>query len=405
MKHQWRLLTGLFAVGLLLTTAVGVANASKAADPYQLMIIVPLTAAAGNQTNTIIGAKAAAQAINQQKGVGGRQLEIIPCDTVNTLTGSQACARKAIEQKVDSVFEINSFDLQARAILTPAGIPDIGGLALGATADKLMFPVSPSGPVANGGMAAWFVKYGGCKRFMTVSADLLVTRQNTQLARIASERLKKGSFVGAVWFPLFTADYATVAQQIKQLNPDCILAQNSEVGNIQLAKTLVQFGVPINDGVKFATPSPFSSQANADSMPNKGVGTYILGQLPIPDLDSNLSYQKLYRTQLVAAGTSADSADIRNPTTFNGWLFTWSVKKLADTIKGPVTTASMIAAAKKGKNIDLLGAMKWSPGLKGPAAYPSVNNGQMFVGRWDGTKFAPAQPYPLNFYKLIGYQK
>src|SRR2546423_1434877 len=64
-----------------------------------------------------------------------------------------------------------------------------------------------------------------------------------------------------------------------------------------------------------------------------------------------------------------------SPTGFNSWLAVHAIAKLAQTMKGDLTAATLTAAMRATKKpIDLYGLVSWVPGLKGPAAFPRFSS-------------------------------
>jgi ABC-type branched-subunit amino acid transport system substrate-binding protein len=366
------------------------------------MVIVPLSAPSGNLPYTVEATKAAAARINRtQGGLGGRPITVVPCDTQNTATGAQACARQAISLKVDSVFEQNAFDAATRAILTPAGIPTIGSVINSAYTDPLDFPTAPPVPINPGGAATLLTKFGYCKHIAFASSDVSVTRTQFQTMKLFVNRVKPGALAGGVFFPLFTADYATPALQIKQMGADCVYDNNVNTGGIAFAKTLAQLGA---DPHYVVSGGNFSAFTDLPQFPNAGEGDFLVNQFPIPDPGSKLAYERLYFQDMAAAGFPANDSNTLNPAAMAFWIYTNALKALSKTVKGSVTTQSMIAAAKKAKtaNIDVLGIFKWNPGKKGPAAFPNASNGTLFMYQLRGGKPVQLKQSPINVYKTTG---
>jgi branched-chain amino acid transport system substrate-binding protein len=391
----------LSLAGAALATVFFVQPAAAAQAPFKLMVSVPLSAPSGNLPQVVAGVQAAAKAINSKGGLGGRPIAVTPCDTLGSLPGGQACARRAVEGSFDNVIEQSAFDIASRAILTAAGIPGIGTITNAANADPLSFPMVASAQVLSGS-AGYMTKYAGCKRYVFTSVDLLITRQQAQIHRLSANKGRAGAFAGAVWFPLFTTDYASTAQQVKELNPDCVYLNNTNAGATALVRTLTQFGV----NTKFIVSGAiFSPSVDAPNLPNAGEGVYFMTQLPMPAPASNSLLHKNFRKDMTAAGMSPTSTDITDPATLNGWTYTWGLKLLSTKVKGSVTRQSMIKAARTSRNIDVFGAFKWSPALKGPGAWPSVSNGLIFAQQLKGGKISPIKPFPFDLYKHLGYRR
>src|SRR5262249_19744577 len=110
------------------TTASTTASTGTKANgtPINVLVIATLKTPAGAIPETIAGAKAAAMAINNAGGVGGRPINIIPCDDQESPTGATTCARRAVAMKVTAVQMTSNFGAQVFPILSAASIPVVG---------------------------------------------------------------------------------------------------------------------------------------------------------------------------------------------------------------------------------------------------------------------------------------
>ncbi|MEU0162478.1 ABC transporter substrate-binding protein [Streptomyces sp. NPDC006261] len=127
-------------------------------------------------------AKTYARWINEQGGIGGRELRVITCDERDTAAGAERCARQAVDRKVAAV--VGSYSRHGQSaipVLESGGIPYIGGY--GASDEEfrsyLSYPV-------NGGQSALLAGHGrqlagGCRRVSLVRPDSLGGARMPQL--------------------------------------------------------------------------------------------------------------------------------------------------------------------------------------------------------------------------------
>jgi ABC-type branched-subunit amino acid transport system substrate-binding protein len=397
------LVCSLAAVACSLVAATTASAKTKANPPFKLMLMVVLSAPQGNLPTLELGVQAAVAAVNKAGGLKGSQIDLTVCDFANTLQGSQACAQKAVDGNFDDVIMQNSFDIAARSILTPAGIPTISGQLLSAYTDKMSYPVAATGNSSIAGTAVAALRNKLCTKIAFASSDLLVTRQQAQAFRLGVQRQKRSAYVGTVFFPLFVTDYAPIAQQLKATGADCVFSNNTAQGTITLARTSVQLGyTPAHFLVGGAN---FSIAVDGPNLPNGTDGLILGNQFPLPDASSNLAFQKKFFADLQAYGKAANDPLTLTPTTMNGWMFIQGIKALSLRVKGTVTKASLLAAARTQKNVNVAGVLKWSPGIKGPAAYRAVSNGSVFVNIVKSGKVVPLKPYPIDTYAAFGFRK
>jgi branched-chain amino acid transport system substrate-binding protein len=393
------------AASVLSLSGAGTASGKTTANstPFKLMLMVVLSAPQGNLPTLELGVKSAVAAVNKAGGLNGKQIDLTVCDFANTLAGSQSCAQKAVDENFDDVIMQNSFDIAARSILSPAGIPTISGQLLSAYTDKMSWPVAATGNSSIAGTAVAALKNKLCTKIAFASSDLLVTRQQSQAFRLAVQRQKRSAYVGTVFFPLFVTDYAPIVQQLKSTGADCVFSNNTAQGTITLARTAQQLGY--TPGHFLVGGANFSVSADAPNLPNGSEGLIVGNQFPLPDASSSLAFQKKFFADLKANGKESSDPMTLAPTTMNGWMFIQGIKALSLKVKGEVTRASLLAAAKTAKNVNVAGVLKWSPAVKGPAAYRAVPNGSVFVNIVKSGKVVPLKPYPIDTYAAFGFRK
>ena len=209
------------------------------------------------------------------------------------------------------------------------------------------------------------------------STDLTTTRVFEQAVRTVTRKFKKGSYAGAVWHPLVVSDFAPYIQKLKQLNIDCNYDSNSGPGTVAEWNQAEQLGFRPKRWIQTALNFTL---AFADKVPNNANGVILSSAVPYPDRSSKAAYQKQYFADMAAAGHNAtDVNTVGGVGGLSGWLHIQALKALSKKVKGAATKTSMLSAARKGKNIDVVGLFKWSPGKPGPSAYRASSTGKVFI--------------------------
>ena len=229
------------------------------------------------------------------------------------------------------------------------------------------------------------------------STDLTATRINEQGVRTAARLFKKGLYAGPIWHPLVVSDYAPYIQKLKQENADCNYDQNSGPGTIAEWNQAQQLGYKPKRWIQTALNF---TVAFAKQVPNNANGVILTSSVPYPDRSSKAAYQKQYFADMAAIGHNATDINTVAVGGITGWLDIQALKALSKKVKGPATKTSMLNAARKGKNIDVVGLFKWSPGKPGPSAYRSSSSGTQFIYQFQNLK--PKLIAKVDAWKLVG---
>ena len=101
-------------------------------EPVKIMTMAPIEASSGTSVispETAAAAEAAAARINADGGIDGRPIEVIVCDEKSDPNAAQACARKAVEEKVVAlVGTYSQFSDKAYPILEDNKIANLGNI-------------------------------------------------------------------------------------------------------------------------------------------------------------------------------------------------------------------------------------------------------------------------------------
>ncbi|ANW21900.1 ABC transporter substrate-binding protein [Streptomyces clavuligerus] len=204
------------AAGALLVSGCGLLPGSGGGEaPVTVMTFAPEKTSSTNMPGMPAMAHAYARWVNDQGGLGGRELRVITCNERNTARGAGACARQAIEEKVDAV--VGSYSQHGHAFMSPlevAGIPFIGGFGL----SKDEFGSFLSYPV-NGGQATLLAGHGVqladvCGKVALVRPDSLA---GDQLAPLLNAGLAEaGNETTDVLAPDDATEYTDAADEARR---------------------------------------------------------------------------------------------------------------------------------------------------------------------------------------------
>ena len=367
-KRSTRL--GLAAIVVVAAlVAATVASASRRATPIKLMVIAAVATPIQNYPDAKAGAEAAAAAINKAGGVKGRPIEIEFCNTQSQANVATACDRQAVADGVVAVVGHSStLTTLEEPILQQGGVPDVGLFSFGNAVDWTNPNVFPLvGGVAASYMGIPFaMKQLHKKRFVIFYQDVPSAQQNAKNAANAAKAAGL-PVVCQILMAGSTTDFAPLAEKLKQCNADSVMFINSPGVSGGLMRTATSLGVhPLWSHNNGSLGEPEVAQIGS---PTEGM----LLAAPFPTYRDNQAGVKQWVKEMTAAGSNDPT--LLKPNGFNSWLAVHAIAKLAQTMKGDLTAATLTAAMRATKKpIDLYGLVSWVPGLKGPAAFPRFSS-------------------------------
>jgi hypothetical protein len=182
---------------------------------------------------------------------------------------------------------------------------------------------------------------------------------------------------GSVGIPLTAADYQPYVAQAAALKADAYAGEiapfmtnlflgagESLAQPLTIGLSAAQFNNPTL--VKYGSPggSLEGSLLTAPLPPQSATNKFPQMKLPAASI---ASYYKATKdpdaSPLVLTGIATQS-----------WVDTYAFVKIAKTISGDVTAASVTTALNNAKNVNLLGAISWTPSAQGPTGYARVSN-------------------------------
>jgi ABC-type branched-subunit amino acid transport system substrate-binding protein len=361
-------------------------------QPFKVLVMYGVNALTNNAPNMGAAIQASAADVNKHGGIGGRPLVVELCNHQGTLNGSADCARQAVADNVDDVMLYSTFDTLAVPILTAAKIPMIGGI-ISAQTD---YNVPSIVPLTGGTTPLWMgcvylAKSLGAKNIGTVQTD--VASSYALIASIKSAASAAGvKFLGDIVTPLTLADFSPIAAQMQQMNPDFEIHPITTPSIVALLRAEQTLGFH----TRHCTHSQLTLPSDLQAAGSVTDGLYATSTFP-PATATSLPGVKRFLDAMQAANISdtGESDEI-------GWLFPYALQALAKTIKGPVTSASMLKAAHTARNLNLQGLLNWSPGQKGPAPYPNSPNGQVWFNIAKDGQYHLIRNTPFDVWKAMG---
>jgi ABC-type branched-subunit amino acid transport system substrate-binding protein len=396
MKKRLSLVLSMVAIvvssSVLVATAFAHRDNRLAGQPFKVLVMYGVNAIANNAPNMGAAIQASAADVDKTGGIGGRPLVVELCNHQGTLNGAADCARQAVADNVDDVMLYSTFDTLAVPILTAAKIPMIGGI-ISAQTD---YNVPSIVPLTGGTTPLWMgcvylAKSLGAKNIATVQTD--TASSYALIASVKSAASAAGlKFLGNVVTPLTLADWSPIAAQMQQLAPDFETHPITTASTVALLRAEQTLGFH----TKHCTHSQLVLPSDLQAAGSVTDGLYAVSTMP-PATATNLPGVRKF----VAAMQAANISDL-GESDMIGWLFPYALQALAKTIKGPVTSASILKAAHTAKNLNLQGLLNWSPGQKGPAPYPNSPNGQVWFNIAQGGSYHLIRNKPFDVWKTMG---
>lgn len=290
-------------------------------EPLRFTSIATLTGGPTGGNNAVrarIGAEAALASINRECALG-RPIELSVCDDGADVNRSLACGREAAEDgSLAIISSVGSFDDGAAA----SGLPGIflwGTSAFELTHERAYSSISGI-TVGMGGVSA--AQAAGAEDFLLVLPDTpalqFVATQVEELASLLDLELE------TIYFPADATDYAPIAAQIAQREPDAI--GMLPVSPVVMINALAAEGVtPENHLMSIA--SIVMTPEVVDELGNALDGLLVVSPTLPPTATDNAGVAEL-RADLEASGHDPDDPDIDFTT-----VVSWSnLKKLEEVL-------------------------------------------------------------------------
>src|SRR4051794_24432320 len=245
-RRRWVAAVTAAVCALASATALTVGAGAQGNAPFKIMVITGINTIANNAPEMVKDAQVAADVINKQGGLGGRPIQILSCNDNADATGTAACGRQAVDEKVDNILQYDGFTVNSLPITNAAGIPHIASFPFNPNDyfDKLTFPVTAG--VTAEYLAATAVLLGdkANKRFAGLGTQGSLASNQTLAVPQTLVRQKGRSWTGTTLVPRGLTDFGPVIQKLRGQNPDVIVSSMVPVSVFALISQIAQFGLP-----------------------------------------------------------------------------------------------------------------------------------------------------------------
>lgn len=389
------LILGVAAVAAVATTMATAASSAGAAPTIKILAESGVGSPIGTYPGDWGGPQAAALAINKAGGINGTKVQVITCNDHITANGAVTCANEAVSQHCVAVVGWTGFDPQVNPILAAAKIPvlqwvisDFADVLSGKGQWAIQFPLN------GGAFPEWIgevfaAKAAGAKTVAFVPTnfpgiDTVVNQEKGAATKIGLTNL------GSVNTVLTQTDFSSTAQQLAALKPDAVVLDATSPQEDAILQAAAQIGfspIWISDGGTF---NPQTFAAFTKLAPK----IWMSSSVPFANANNYPAIKTMNKEMDAAATAGISNAVVanRDESTVFSWLSTHAFAQVAQSIKGPITNLSLLAALKKAKNVNVEGMEIYSPGQTGMAHFPRITSGGLdYIGPVKNGLYVPTQ--------------
>jgi hypothetical protein len=283
-----------------------------------LSLTGPLTIESATQ-GTEDGLEVALKAVNGACEIG-RPIEINICDEKSSPNGSTRCGREAASDGSLALFgSTGSFETGTTAANLP-GILGAGASVFDLTNPRAFAPISALTLVVGGASAS---SAAGAKKALMVAIDSAITRTFMGTAVDVARQL--GVDMDVLWVPPETTDWAPVAAQVAERDPQAIGVALPQM--VPLINALDQEGITPDD-VPIQTAVTLLPPEQIEQLGPKADGIYLVTQVTPPTDGDNPGIKQMLK-EFAAAGVDIDPEQ-GSPSVVTAWS---NVHILADLLK------------------------------------------------------------------------
>jgi ABC-type branched-subunit amino acid transport system substrate-binding protein len=377
--------------------------AAPSGEPVKLMVIAPTETTTGqNYPDFLAAAKAAALAINDDGGIGGRPVEILYCNEKNDPNEAARCGREAVSNGVVAV--VGGYSRHGGSympILEEASIPNIALQLLSAAdyANPVSFPID-GGTLSLFAGAAFALDDAGATKIAVVRTDVDAAATASQFAQngIKAAGLE---FAGEVAIPIDASDYAPFAAAVQRTGANGAILIQAEQPTSLLLQAFQQAGTL--DDIKLAITAGSLSQDTVDTL-GPEIMDGLLATSGVPPVSAGDDYPELEQFQKemdAAEDEGIDDADVRRTATVYPWAAVHVVDVLGDDLD-TVDAASLLKALQSAQGIKVPFIKSWTPNRAVNSSFPRISNPVAYFVEYDGTELVLSKPEPLNIFEAMG---
>ena len=324
---------------------LGTANAATG-DPILIGVINEGGGDTVNQQseNTLAGIKIAASYANDYLGgIAGHPIQIESCGNKNTPAGATDCANQLLEKHINAYIDpYSGFEAEIVNVLAPAGVPMIvsGASTQEGLTTPGVFAISGGYPGVLGGFAI-DAKASGVKKFAMLVTDVpAATGAATALGGIVFT--KEGVEYTTVPVPLGTADFTPMLQTAIAGGADAVAATGDATFCASFLQAYDTLALTAAKYVISTCLDPTVIEAAGSTLAGSKVAT---NRAPGPDDAIFAATVAKYGDSGVEVNTNGGVAD--------GWASVMNVANLFKGYTGAIDSASLLAAVKAAKDIEI----------------------------------------------------
>ncbi len=354
------------------STATNAIRSVAAGEPIKVGTIAPI----GGETDypDIAGAaEAAIEAVNARGGVVGRPLELIVCNEGDDPNKASACARRMVSEGViATVGDLSaSNETQISAILTKAGIPQIGTTPLDAFGKaESSFPIAPAEALtffAQMKLAA----DAGHRRIGTTLLDIPVAAELLKAMEAFAPKIDV-KITSRPPLAVDTTDMASVVATLdSQADAAILIALDAQKANA--LKAAKQVGSDL--AFVLDTTSTFASleALSDDDLEGQLVVSIYPPMSAVDDFPELQRFRDEMQAGVDAGIEGAPTDEIVRHNAISAWLAVQVLEQVANDAKATDAKAMMQALEESGP-LDLGLVPPWTPSKKGVGDYPRASN-------------------------------
>jgi ABC-type branched-subunit amino acid transport system substrate-binding protein len=368
-------------------TATGSSNGSAKGTPVKVGVIAPTGTAGENYPEVLASATAAAMAINKAGGIQGHPIQIDYCNEQADANAGPACARTLVSDGVVIADATTSVD-------NPQGVYDVLRAAniasVANNVDQAPDYTDPSVyPIDSGSPGAFFAC--GALAPSPTHAKSAASLHYSLTASVTSGDLFKRGMAASLTSVTGKAD-VIVPTPPAPFNPTAAVNQLKSVGLVGLALTaqqdeqFMQSYSQLGGKGAFCTDEISMSDAVLKGLGQSAKNYYGAAAFPpINAASANPGIKQYLGDMSAAKSAGVKDADINTlQTGLNAWIGMQVIKQVGDSLKGPITAASLYTAMKTAQMSvpGLLTSVDFGAPPK-VASYPRIHNWTQELDRWN----------------------
>lgn len=383
-----KILTAGATVVFLFAAATGCSADQTSSDdgPMKIMQIAPYESQFTSQPFMETSAQAAVDEINEQGGIGGRELELVGCNSKYDANETLRCAQMARREGVVAVVgSLIGAGAQALPVLEASGIASVGADAI--TPDDAKSSISflfDAGVPGYAAMPAIAADRLDATRLASIHTETPSAKTNQEFFEIGAG-LSGTQFVENIVVPLDSIDYTQFVSRAETSGAQAIISSMEPSANLKLWRAIDASGSRLKVVASAGSVTP---ELVREAGP-VAEGSYVVAGTP--NVDTSNEWGAAYRDAMakyqpeetVFAGT--------------GLRAYWAVKLFADvvsTIDGPVNRESVLAAFSALNDMDFAWVESLSFDRPGPIEdLPRVVSATTFPSRITDGSFTAEEAF------------